>query len=500
MFKKVLIANRGEIAVRVAATLKQMGIAVAAVYSDPDRSALHVRSADEAHHLEGNTSAETYLRGDKILDIARRNGVDAIHPGYGFLSENAAFAQACADAGITFIGPSPQTMRAVGNKITAKETLKKAGVPTVPGWTGDPNTDIASIAKEAKAIGFPVMVKAAAGGGGKGMRLVENEADLPQAIESASREAGSAFGDSRIFLEKYIARARHIEIQIFGDSHGNAVYLFERECSIQRRHQKIVEESPSMAVSPDLRRRMGEAAVKTAKAVGYANAGTVEFLVDDAGNFYFLEVNARLQVEHPVTETVTGYDLVRAQLLVASGERLPFTQESLTQTGHAMEVRVYAEDASKGFLPSIGKLEHYVPPCGPNIRVDTGVVEGDTVSIYYDPMLAKLIAWGRDREETLARLDWALSNFVVLGVTTNIDFLRALIQDSAFRAGKIYTQFLADHPIHVHSPAEIPDEALIAAMLAGRSLSSTSSTIGNGKFGDVRDASPWRRLPAWRGV
>lgn len=496
MFRKVLIANRGEIAVRVAATLQQMGVVSVAVYSEPDKSALHVRSADEAYPLDGRTSAETYLRGDKILDIAKLHGVDAIHPGYGFLSENATFAQQCADAGVTFIGPPPSAMKAVGNKVNAKNTLGAAGVPLVPGWVGAMDRGEKEILDQARKVGYPLMVKAAAGGGGKGMRLVAAESELLSAIETAAREAGSAFGDSRVFFERYIQRARHVEVQVFADQHGQAVHLFERECSIQRRHQKIVEESPSPALTPELRRRMGEAAVRTVKAVGYTNAGTVEFLVDESGQFYFLEVNARLQVEHPVTELVTGHDLVRAQLLVAAGERLPFSQDDLTQTGHAMEVRVYAEDAQRGFLPSIGRIEHYVPPVGPNIRVDSGVVEGSEVSIHYDPMLAKLVAWGRNREESRKRLDWALGRFVVLGVTTNIEFLRELINHEEFRTGRLYTRFLEDHPIEIPAISEPPMEVWAAAAMAVRSSSHRQS--GGVATSSVATTGPWQQAGAWR--
>jgi len=497
MFQKVLIANRGEIAVRVAQTVQEMGMCAVAVYSEPDRCSPHVLIADEAHPLDGKTAAETYLRGDKIIDIAKRNHIDAIHPGYGFLSENAAFAQACSDAGLTFIGPTPAAMRATGNKIAAKETLREAGVPVVPGWTGTGKEDAKKIKSEAASIGYPVMVKAAAGGGGKGMRLVRSEGELVVSMESARREAAASFGDSQVFLERYIERPRHVEFQIFGDTHGSVVHLFERECSIQRRHQKLLEETPSPALSPELRARMGEAAVRAGKAVNYTNAGTVEFLVDSAGAFYFLEINTRLQVEHPVTELTTGHDLVKAQILVAAGERLPFTQDELRQDGHAIEVRICAEDPERDFLPSTGTIDVYEPPAGPGIRVDSGVVQGSEISVYYDPMLAKLIVKGRTRKEALKKLAWALEHFVVLGVTTNIGFLRSLIDHPEVRAGRLHTQFLQEHTIRERSGEELPNEAIVAAALAGvtmsgrGTLSATSDRLSNSSV------SPWS-AGGWR--
>ena len=498
MFRKVLIANRGEIAVRVAATLQQMGITAVAVYSQADRQALHVASADEAYPLEGNASRNTYLRGELIIDIAKRAGCQAIHPGYGFLSENDEFAKACADAGLVFIGPSPAVILGMGDKVTAKKAFADAGVPTVPGWSGDAEASAEAIAREAARIGFPVLIKAAAGGGGKGMRVVESEKELRPAIEAAQREAQSAFGDSRIFLEKYIRRGRHVEIQIFGDSHGNVVHLFERECSIQRRHQKIVEESPSPALTPDLRRRMGEAAVRAAKAIGYTNAGTVEFLVDDSGSFYFLEVNTRLQVEHPVTEMVVGRDLVRAQLLVAAGEKLPFTQDDLVQTGHALECRIYAEDAARGFLPSTGIIERYVQPVGPNIRVDSGVREGSEVTVHYDPQLAKLIVWSRSRQGAIARMRWALDRYVVMGVTTNISFLRALLDHPEFLAGRIHTQFLSEQSVKVPGQ-DASDEALFLAALAAGGPATSRAAHGDGIVSSA-PSSPWQATRAWRNI
>jgi acetyl/propionyl-CoA carboxylase alpha subunit len=388
----------------------------------------------------------------------------------------------------------------MGDKIIAKEKFKSAGVPVVPGWSGEADVGIQRIRRQAAAIGFPVMVKAASGGGGKGMRVVLEEKDLPQALESAQREASAAFGDGRVFLEKFIARPRHVEFQVFGDSHGNVVHLFERECSIQRRHQKIIEESPSPALTPELRGKMAATAVRAAQAIGYTGAGTVEFMVDEKerGTFYFLEVNTRLQVEHPVTEMVTRHDLVRAQVLAAAGEKLPFTQDQIEQQGHALECRVYAEDPASGFLPSIGTLEHCDPPVGPNIRVDSGVAAGSEVSVYYDPMLAKVIVWGRDRAESLARMDWALSRFAVLGVTTNIEFLRRVLAHRAFQGGRTHTQFLEEYELAAALDPAIPDEVLIAAVLAGR-CGSAGSCFEAARDDRVVRGGPWQAGP-WRAL
>ncbi len=513
MFKKVLIANRGEIAVRIAQTLQEMGIVAVAVHSDVDRQAVHVAAADEAYALGGTTSAESYLRIDKIIDVARRHGVEAIHPGYGFLSENEDFAAACRDTGITFIGPTPEVIRDMGDKIVAKRTFSAAGVPTVPGFTlgegfraaaqgaqsrggeesgdradGDGVATLEELRRRCGEIGYPVLIKAAAGGGGKGMRVVKGEGELVGAIEAAQREAGSAFGDARVFVEKYITRPRHVEIQIFGDTHGNVVHLFERECSIQRRHQKIVEESPSTALTPERRAAMGEAAVRAAKAIGYVNAGTVEFIVDEGGAFYFLEVNTRLQVEHPVTELVTRQDLVRAQVMVAAGERLPFSQDSVSQLGHSIECRVYAEDATRGFLPSTGRIEHYVAPAGPGVRVDSGVQAGSEVTVHYDPMLAKLAVWGRTRDEAIDKMAWALSRFVMLGVTTNIEFLHAVVTHPGHRAGRIHTHFLEEHAISTEV-SDVPALVYAAAAMAGRGLAQPAPVAQQG---------PWQSGNGWR--
>lgn len=496
MFRKVLIANRGEIAVRVSQTLQEMGITAVAIHSEPDRNSLHVRRADEAYALEGKTSAETYLRGDKIISIAKAHGVDAIHPGYGFLSENEDFAQACIDAGLVFIGPPPRIAAAMGDKIVAKRTMAAAGVPIVPGWAGEGRIELDVVRREAAKVGYPVLIKAASGGGGKGMRVVQQESELAAALESAQREAGNAFGDNRVFLEKYITEARHVEIQIFGDHHGNAVHLFERECSIQRRHQKVIEESPCSVLTPELRAKMGDAGVRAAKAIGYANAGTVEFMLTDSGDFYFLEVNTRLQVEHGVTEMVTGHDLVRAQVLVAAGGKLPFSQELLSQTGHAIEARICAEDASRGYLPSIGRIIHYVQPSGPGIRVDSGVTAGSEVSVYYDPMLAKLIAWARTRDEAIDKLAWALRRYVIMGVTTNVEFLRSVILHPEFRAGRMTTRFLDKHSIATAAATAHADDALIAAAMSARNGTARASAQ-SGVVATSTD-TPWANASGWR--
>jgi 3-methylcrotonyl-CoA carboxylase alpha subunit len=498
MFSKVLIANRGEIAVRITQSLQELGITAVAVFSDPDAASPHVACADEAYPLDGKTAAETYLRSEKILDIAVAHGVDAIHPGYGFLSENSEFAEACERAGVTFIGPKPDVIRSMGDKTLAKQAMQDAGVPVVPGWPCPAGAGTEDVQAAADKIGYPLLCKAAAGGGGKGMRLVASSGELAEAWQAAGREAKAAFGDGRVFLEKYIQRPRHVEFQIFGDDAGNVVHLFDRECSIQRRYQKVIEESPSPALDDTLRREMGESAVRAGRAIGYTNAGTVEFILGENGEYYFLEVNTRLQVEHPVTEMVTGRDLVRAQLIVAAGGELPFSQADLSQTGHAVECRIYAEDASRGFLPSTGKIARYLPPAGPNIRVDSGVAERNEVSVFYDPMLSKLIVWGRDRTEALSRMRWALDHYVVLGVTTNISLLRDIIEHPEFQAGRIHTHFLADHSFDRQPEASAPLEALVAAAHV------RSSSPNDGRRGATEltasNASPWHQAGPWRGL
>jgi len=497
MFNRVLIANRGEIAARIAATLQQMGVTAVGVYSEADRAAYHVSCMDEAYPLEGKTAAESYLRVDKIIDIAKRHKIEAVHPGYGFLSENAAFAQGCVDAEVFFIGPKPEVIRKLGDKVNARQLMAEAGVPVVPGWSGGEKDDAAQFEREAEKIGYPVLLKAAAGGGGKGMRVVRSRREMAESMESCRREAGAAFGNSRVFMEKYLPKPRHVEFQIFGDTHGNAVHMFERECSIQRRHQKIIEETPSPALTPSLRDRMGDAAVKAAKAAGYSNAGTVEFLVDDAGNFYFLEVNTRLQVEHAITEMTLGLDLVRLQLEIASGQKLPMSQEQLRPTGHSMECRIYAEDPDRQFLPSAGVVERFLPPVGPCIRIDAGVTEGSAVSVHYDPQLAKVIVWGHSRNESRARMLWALQRFVVLGLQTNLEFLQAVLDHPEFRAGRLHTHFLEVHAMP-RADRTTPDEALIAAALAASNGTGRRDAGRDRSNGGVATANPWQSLSNWR--
>jgi acetyl-CoA carboxylase biotin carboxylase subunit len=465
VFSKVLIANRGEIALRIIRTLRDMGIRSVAVYSDIDRAALHVRKADEAAHIGPAASSESYLNIERVLDAARRHGAEAIHPGYGFLSENAGFAQACESAGFIFIGPSPRSIALMGSKTEARRVAQSGGAPVVPGSEDDP----AAFARE---VGFPVMLKAVAGGGGKGMRRVDRMQDLGSAYDAASSEALRAFGDGRIYVEKLIEKARHIEIQVFGDKLGNLVHFGERECSVQRRHQKVIEESPSPLVArmPGMRERMGEAALKAARAAGYYNAGTIEFLADNSGSFYFLEMNTRLQVEHPVTELVTGLDLVRLQLQVAAGERLPFTQEDVALCGAAIECRIYAEDPSNNFFPSPGRIEQLSEPAGPGVRVDSGVYAGWTVPIEYDPMLSKLIAWSDTREHAIDRMLRALGEYHVGGIKSNIPLFRAILGDVAFRNGDLHTGYLDEllKTLNIDrgvSPELAPLAALVASKL-----------------------------------
>jgi acetyl-CoA carboxylase biotin carboxylase subunit len=441
MFKKLLIANRGEIAVRILRACRDLRITGVAVYSEVDRASLHVRMADEAYPIGPAAARESYLRIDKLMEIARRAGCDAVHPGYGFLAENPELPRACADAGITFVGPSAAAMEQLGSKTAARQLAHRAGVPIVPG-VREPTPQLAPAGRIAEEIGYPILLKAVAGGGGKGMRTVASAKELPAAWRDAASEALNAFGDARVYIEKYLDRPRHIEIQIFGDEHGNVLYLGERECSVQRRHQKVIEEAPSPFVTPELRRAMGEAAVRLAREAGYSNAGTAEFLVDADQKFYFLEVNTRLQVEHPVTESVTGLDLVKLQLHVAAGEALPLRQEELSLRGHAMECRIYAEDPANHFFPSPGQIVSWRPPYGPGIRLDEGVYSGWTVPSDYDPLLAKLIAYGADRAETLARLHRALEELQVTGIRTNTALFEKILSEDDFRNGTIHTRWL----------------------------------------------------------
>ena len=445
VFRKILIANRGEIALRVMRTCRAMGISTVAVYSDADPHAPHVRFADEAIHLGAAPAKESYLNAEKVIEAARRTGADAIHPGYGFLSENAEFAEACAAAGIAFIGPQPEAIRKMGLKSPARKLAAAAGCPVVPGYDGEDQSD-EMLCAEILKTGFPVLIKASAGGGGKGMRVVRSEAEIAEAIEGARREAEKAFGNGALLLEKFIERARHVEIQILGDQHGKLVHLFERDCSLQRRHQKVIEESPSPAVSAELRAKMGEAAINVGQAIGYTNAGTVEFILTPENEFYFIEVNTRLQVEHPVTEAITGMDLVKLQIEIAEGKRLPFSQNELKTRGHAIEARLYAEDPANDFLPATGKLHDWrLPDTVEGLRVDAGIEAQSEVGIYYDPMLAKLIAHADDRATAIRKLSYALRQLSVQGVTTNRDFLIRQIEHPDFARGEAHTGFIAEH-------------------------------------------------------
>ena len=497
MFRKILIANRGEIACRVIKTARRLGVATVAVYSEADANARHVRLADEAALIGPAAARESYLVGGRILEVAKRTGAEAIHPGYGFLSENEDFAEACEKAGIVFIGPPASAIRAMGSKSAAKALMEAAGVPLTPGYHGN-NQDPVFLTQQADRIGYPVLIKASAGGGGKGMRRVDAAADFEAALASCKREAANAFGDERVLVEKYVLKPRHIEIQVFGDTRGNCVYLFERDCSIQRRHQKLLEEAPAPGMTPERRAAMGQAAVNAAKAVGYVGAGTVEFIANQDGSFYFMEMNTRLQVEHPVTEMITGLDLVEWQLRVASGQPLPLTQEQLEIDGHAIEARVYAEDPDKGFLPSTGHLVHLVPPPeSDSVRVDTGVEQGDEITPYYDPMIAKLIVWGADRKQALARMRRALAQYRVVGVSNNINFLSRLVALPSFANAELDTGLIEREQGLLFPPQEaVPDEVWLVAALAEllhekREVNAKSATAAS-------RGSPWRALDGWR--
>lgn len=501
MFSKILIANRGEIAVRVMRGCREMGIRSVAVYSEVDRASLHVRKADEAYLIGPAAASESYLNIPKIIDTAKRCGAEAIHPGYGFLSENPKFARACAAAGIKFIGPTAKSMEMMGSKTRARQAMQKAGVPFVPGSLH--GMEYEETAKIAQEIGYPVMLKAAAGGGGKGMRLVREAKDLKSSFENARSEALRAFGDGEIYIEKFIESPRHIEMQILADEQGNAVYLGERECSVQRRHQKVLEESPSPIVTEEMRQRMGEIAVRVAQAAEYTNAGTVEFITDQKRNFYFLEMNTRLQVEHPVTELVTGLDLVHLQIRIAAGERLPLQQQDLRLRGHAIECRIYAEDPDNNFFPSPGTINLLIAPSGPGIRRDSGMYEGWTVPIEYDPLLAKLIGYGVDREQAISRLERALYEYFVGGIKTNISLFRRILRDSDFRAGKLDTGFLdrllADGAAELMpDSAKDAEKARIAAIAAGLFTVLDPSAAVNGSSANgaaktqAESGSPWK--------
>lgn len=486
--KKILVANRGEIALRIMRSAREAGIATVAIYSEADRDAPFVRYADEAVCVGPPPSSESYLRQDKIIEVCKELGVDAIHPGYGFLSENAEFATKVSKAGINFIGPSPHAMEIMGSKLAAKAAVKKYDIPMVPG-TDEAIDDVDAALETAKEIGFPVLIKASAGGGGKGMRIVESENDFKSQMDRAVSEAISSFGDGAVFIERFVTSPRHIEIQILADQHGNVVYLFERECSIQRRHQKVVEEAPSAVLTPELRKKMGESAVDVAKACDYVGAGTVEFLVDEHLNYYFLEMNTRLQVEHPVTEFITGLDLVREQINVAKGEPLRFSQDDLSINGHSIEVRVYAEDPSNSFLPDIGKLKSYKRPSGPGVRVDDGFEEGMEIPIHYDPMISKLVVHAATRKEAIERMTRAIDDYTINGVATTLAFCKFAINHEAFVSGKFDTNFVRDHFEPSVLISEREDEAKVAAMLATKLLKpDTHSAAENGI---LQSASKW---------
>ncbi len=496
MFTKILIANRGEIACRVARTARRMGIRTVAVYSDADAGALHVQSCDEAYRIGPAAPRESYLNIGAVLAVAAKSGAQAIHPGYGFLSENEAFAEACAEARVVFIGPPPRAIAAMGSKSAAKIIMADAHVPLVPGYHGD-GQDPGMLAREAAKIGFPVLIKATAGGGGKGMKIVTRESEFAAALASAQREAKASFGDDRVLLERYLTSPRHIEIQVFADTHGDAVYLFERDCSVQRRHQKVLEEAPAPGMDPARRRAMGEAAVAAAKAIGYQGAGTVEFIAEQDGTFYFMEMNTRLQVEHPVTEMITGLDLVEWQLRVASGEHLPLRQDQLAINGHALEARLYAEDPERGFLPSIGLLSHWrMPAESARVRVDTGVREGDEVSSFYDPMLAKLIVWGEERATACAEMIDALRQCEVVGVATNIPFLERVVAHDAFASARLDTGLIeSNRDALFPPPGATPEVALIAAAIAEFSGIVQDAEVGASRSGDPY--SPWHVPDGW---
>ena len=492
--RKILIANRGEIAVRLIRTFRRMGIQSVALAAPPDRMALHALLADEVAELEGETVGETYLHMEQILEIAKRHGVDAIHPGYGFLSENPAFARAVESAGLIFIGPRAETMEALGDKVKAKHLARSADVPVIPG-SPEALYTLEEVQHWAEKTGYPLLLKASMGGGGKGMRLVERPEALPSAFRLAREEARNAFGDPGLYVEKYLKRPRHVEFQILADQHGNVLHLFERECSIQRRHQKLVEESPSPALTPGLREEMGEAARRLAKEVGYVNAGTVEFLLAEDGAFYFIEVNARLQVEHPVTEWITGLDLVEWQVRIAQGEALPFSQDALEPRGHAVEARIYAEDPFMGFLPSPGMIRFLREPSGPFVRVDSGIYAGYTVPSLYDPLLSKIIVWGQNREESLERLRIALEETWILGVETTLPFLLKLIQHPAFRRGDLSTRFLEEHPdlqeMHFSQDREDPLETVAFTLFTRPQSGAVSSSQTERPSGDAPSLWHW---------
>jgi acetyl-CoA carboxylase biotin carboxylase subunit len=498
MFKKILVANRGEIAVRILRACRELGIESVAVYSEADRNALHVRYADEAYLLGPAPSRESYLRADKIIDIARKCGADAIHPGYGFLAERETFAEACADAGIAFIGPKPSAIAAMGDKMTARNTVAAAGVPVVPGTEGTGSMTDAELLEISSKIGFPLLIKASAGGGGKGMREVSSLEEMPALLESARREAESAFGDGNVYLEKLVEGARHIEIQILADQHGNVIHLGERDCSLQRRHQKLIEEAPSPFMDEELRQKIGEVAVKAAKSVEYINAGTIEFLVDKDKNFYFLEMNTRLQVEHPVTEVVTGIDIVAEQIRIARGRQLSYKQEDIILRGHGIECRINAEDPYNGFLPSTGRITHSLLPTGPGVRVDTGIYPGFEITSFYDPMIAKLIVWGETRGQAILRMRRALEEYRIVGVRTNIPFHQTMMNSHRFMGGQYDTRFVEER-FSMPDPEDerdkhLPDIAAVFATLVAHQENQRSAEF---VMRNERDTSNWKWMGRW---
>jgi acetyl-CoA carboxylase biotin carboxylase subunit len=497
MFNKVLIANRGEIAVRIIRACRELGLKTVAVYSEVDRSALHVRQSDEAYLLGPPASRDSYLRGDKIIEIAKRSGVGAIHPGYGFLAERDDFAQAVQDAGLVFIGPRPSAIAAMGDKAVARATVAAAGIPVVPGTEGEGNLRDEELLAIAPQIGFPLLIKATAGGGGKGMREVDHLEEMPGLLAAARREAEAAFGDGNVYLEKLISEARHIEFQIMADSYGNVIHLGERECSLQRRHQKLLEEAPSPFMDDELRSRMGELACRAARSVDYLNAGTIEFLVDADRNFYFLEMNTRLQVEHPVTEMVTGVDIVREQIRIARGRRLRYSQDQIQLNGWALECRINAEDPHNSFRPSTGQLTSVIPPSGPGVRVDTGVYAGFTITPYYDSLISKLICWGETRGEAILRMRRALEEFRILGVRTNIPFHQQLLDSHRFIAGQFDTRFVEER-FQLEQPGQVEGKmALIAAVLATLVTHRETQLAAQIVRRSERDTSNWKWVGRW---
>jgi acetyl-CoA carboxylase biotin carboxylase subunit len=496
MFKKIVIANRGEIAIRVARACRELGIATVGVYSNADRESSHVRFMDEAFCIGEPAPQHSYLNIEKIIALAQKAGAAAIHPGYGFLAENAHFAKACEDAKIVFIGPHSRALALVGDKVASRNTVKTVGVPIIPGMEGT-STDMRTFTTMAEEVGYPVIVKASMGGGGKGMRIVRTQKELKESIAAGQREAKSAFGDETVYLEKYIERPRHIEFQVLRDEHGNVIHLFERECSIQRRHQKIIEETPSPALTDRLRREMGEAAKQVIAAADYTNAGTVEFLLDQDKHFYFLEVNARVQVEHPITEMVTGVDLVRQQIMIAAGKKITLAQETVRQHGHAIESRIYAEDPENNFMPSPGQIRFLQEPSGPGVRIDSGIYAGWNVPPHYDPILSKLITWAENREMSIARMHHVLKSYIILGIKTNIGFLRRIMETSTFRSGNYHTHFIDEHENELLPTHAALDRALITqALLMQEKRAVTGRETGFDRTGHT-DMTPWQELGHW---